>query len=112
EVDDIDLLNAHRYPDSMTASELAHIRNSPLSQQRLTRLLKEIPSSRRSGRDKDISLFLPDQDAPAESGADADEDYEAEYDESAGTNDTYTYQSPAAKESRSGVGKILGKYFK
>lgn len=49
EPDDIDLLNAHRYPEGAAPGVQAHLRNSKVSQKRLEELLKALPV-RRGGR--------------------------------------------------------------
>ena len=49
EPDDIELLNVHRYPESVPPALLAHVRNSKGCQNRLQELLKTVPN-RRPGR--------------------------------------------------------------
>jgi len=44
--DDIDLLNIHRYPESVPASMLAYVRNSRACQKRLDELLKNMQMKR------------------------------------------------------------------
>lgn len=56
-IDDIELLNIHRYPDSVPASVLAFVRNSRACQKRLEELLKVMPSSPR--RKGSIEALLP-----------------------------------------------------
>lgn len=46
-LDDIELLNVHRYPDSMPPALVAHVRNSRACQRRLEELLKVLPGRRR-----------------------------------------------------------------
>lgn len=48
ELDDITLLNVHRYPDSVPASIVASVRNSKAAQKRLEELLKGMAGGRRS----------------------------------------------------------------
>lgn len=49
EPDDIELLNVHRYPESVSPALLAYVRNSKNCQHRLQELLKTVPN-RRQGR--------------------------------------------------------------
>ena len=44
--DDIDLLNIHRYPDSVSPSLMAQVRNSKICQKRLEELVKALPGRR------------------------------------------------------------------
>ncbi|MBX7058372.1 MAG: hypothetical protein K1X75_09940 [Leptospirales bacterium] len=46
-LDDIELLNVHRYPESMPPAIVAHVRNSRACQRRLEELLKGLPGRRR-----------------------------------------------------------------
>ncbi|MBL8020933.1 MAG: hypothetical protein JNM27_14780 [Leptospirales bacterium] len=61
-MDDIELLNIHRYPESVPASMVAQIRNSKVYQKRLEELLKGMPTGRRSSR---MEVVL-DQSKPSE----------------------------------------------
>lgn len=45
-LDDIELLNVHRYPDSMPPSAVAFVRNSKACQKRLEELLKAVPGKK------------------------------------------------------------------
>lgn len=79
EIDDIDLLNAHNYPESLPGAIVAKIRNSRESQKRLEELLKFIPSGRRSSK-KDITTFLPEKEGESsEEEWDNSDEYEYEY---------------------------------
>lgn len=44
--DDIELLNIHRYPESVPASTIAFVRNSKVCQKRLEDLLKGMPQNK------------------------------------------------------------------
>jgi hypothetical protein len=60
-IDDIDLLNIHRYPETVPASIVAQVRNSKIYQKRLEELLKGLPTGRRrQGSDAPA----PEQPAP------------------------------------------------
>lgn len=58
-IDDIDLLNIHRYPETAPASLVAQVRNSKIYQKRLEELLKGLPTGRR--RQGGSELPAPEQ---------------------------------------------------
>lgn len=58
-LDDIELLNIHRYPDSVPPATLAYVRNSRACQKRLEELLKSTPLKKASGR-ANIEKLLPE----------------------------------------------------
>ena len=80
--DDIELLNIHRYPDTVPPSRLAQIRNSKVCQKRLEELLKTIPG-KRAARKKPVHF-----QQEIEAGRNAIKDA------TAGTNDTTQIQEP------------------
>lgn len=45
---DIDLLNLHRYPESMPASFIKQVQNSKVCQKRLEEIVKDLPGGRRT----------------------------------------------------------------
>lgn len=67
-IDDIDLLNIHRYPETVPASVVAQVRNSKVYQKRLEELLKGLPTGRRRQGGSDMPA--PEQPAakPPSSG--------------------------------------------
>ncbi|MBE7437011.1 MAG: hypothetical protein HS115_01055 [Spirochaetales bacterium] len=64
-IDDIELLNIHRYPESVTPSVLAFVRNSRACQKRLEELLKVMPARPRGRRNIDILLPLGESESAA-----------------------------------------------
>ncbi len=65
ELDDITLLNVHRYPDSVPASVVAQVRNSKAAQKRLEELLKGMSGGRRSR----VEVPAPEEGAAPAEGA-------------------------------------------
>ncbi len=63
-LDDIELLNAHRYPESMAPALVAHVRASKACQQRLQELLRSVPHRR--GR---VAMDAGPADAESEAGS-------------------------------------------
>lgn len=57
-LDDIELLNVHRYPDTVPPATLAYVRNSRACQKRLEELLKMTPLKKSSSRTS-IDQLLP-----------------------------------------------------
>ncbi|MCE9596532.1 MAG: hypothetical protein K8S54_01060 [Spirochaetia bacterium] len=64
-MDDIELLNIHRYPESVPASMVAQIRNSKVYQKRLEELLKGIPTGRRSRVEVVVDQSKSAEEAPS-----------------------------------------------
>lgn len=63
-MDDIELLNIHRYPESVPASMVAQIRNSKVYQKRLEELLKGMPTGRRSRVEVVVDQSKPQEEQP------------------------------------------------
>jgi len=59
-LDDIELLNVHRWPESMPSQIVAHVRNSRACQRRLEELVKGMPG-RRQARDQGFSQLLQEK---------------------------------------------------
>lgn len=57
-LDDVELLNVHRYPDTVPPATLAHVRNSRACQKRLEELLKMTPLKKSSSK-ASIDQLLP-----------------------------------------------------
>jgi len=64
-IDDIELLNIHRYPESVPPSVLAFVRNSRACQKRLEELLKVMPARPRARRSIDILLPVEESESDA-----------------------------------------------
>lgn len=68
-IDDIDLLNIHRYPETVPASVVAQVRNSKVYQKRLEELLKGLPTGRRrSGGSETPAPQEPAANQPSSGG--------------------------------------------
>ena len=109
-LDDIELLNVHRYPESMPASIVAQVRNNRIYQKRLEDLLKGLPGKRSSERSSGWNQLMQ-QKLEETSSRDVDSDEPDAIETVEGDSDSGTRVYRAAEEvpAESPVRRFLRK---